>query len=157
MSFYCLLTGGRVLRDRVRIKSAILTKPEILVAFGLCLSLSVSLPSLLGRRLHDDVHGAISAAHWVAGQLQEGDTMYEPNFFPAYFAGLEDRRTSAVLPPARAAADHYLILRSRDAEKHHALKTLVETGRAVKVKDFPRKPGGEKRDVHVYLFRRRRT
>ena len=118
--------------------------------------LEVCTPAREEVRLHDDYHGAIAAAHWVAGQLKEGDTMYEPNFFPAYFAGLEDRKTPAVLPMESAAANHYLILRSRDVEKNPALKKLVETRRAVKVKDFPRKPEGEKRDVHVYLFRGRR-
>ncbi len=156
MSFYFLLTGGRMLRDQARIKSAILTQPAILVAFGLCLSLAVSLPSLFGRRLHDDHHGAISAAHWVAGQLKEGDTMYEPNFFPAYFAGLEDRKTPGMFPTESATENHYLILRSREVEKNLALKKLIERWKAVTVKSFPRKPGGEKREVNVYLFRGRR-
>ncbi|MBI4600996.1 MAG: hypothetical protein HY721_03460 [Planctomycetes bacterium] len=125
--------------------------PRWLVGAGLAASLACSVPSLLKEGLHENAHGRLEAARWIAARIEPGDTVCDPYFFPSYLAGLRGRTAPSAAPPPGSRA-HYVIAEDRHAAKVKGLGALLEEKRAERVAEFPRRPGESERAA-VYLVR----
>ena len=119
------------------------------IAVAVIVSLGASLPSLLGRRLHDNEQGAVLAAEWVAARATATDTVYEPRFFPAFLASIPARKVEDAVPGERTGR-HYAILEEADAAGLVDLAGAVRDGHARVVASFPRKMDGTGGAVNVY-------
>ncbi len=123
-----------------------------LLAGVILASWACSVPSLVKGRPREQAYGQLEAGRWVAQHLEEGDTVYDPYFFPAYLAGLRGRTTPSAVPPP-GSRSHYLIAENRDLDRLEAARKLIDDKRAVKVAELPRREGGSDREVGVYRVR----
>jgi hypothetical protein len=119
------------------------------LAVAVAASLAVSLPSLLGRRLHENDDGVIRAASWVAARLAGADTVHDPRFFPTYLAGIRDRAVRDVVPRG-GTGRHFIIVEARDVPGMEALARAVSDGRARIAAEFPRRRDGTGGAARVY-------
>jgi hypothetical protein len=123
-----------------------------LLAGTVVASVACSIPSLVKGRPREQAYGQLEAGRWVAQHLEEGDTVYDPYFFPTYLAGLRGRTTPSAVPPP-GSRSHYLIAENRDLDSLEWTRKLMDEERAVKVAELPRKEGGGDREVGVYRVR----
>jgi hypothetical protein len=114
-------------------------------------SVGFSLPSLLGRSLHQNRWGTLQAGRWLAGELETGDTLHDPYFFPSYLAGLRHAVRREVVPRNPTGA-HYVIAEDGDiaASRFQPLRAAIASGTAVEVKAFPRRAGDSRMGVRLY-------
>jgi hypothetical protein len=116
-------------------------------------SLAVSLPSLFGRRLHQNYLGVLEAGKWIARHGEPAAAVFDPYFYPTYVEGLGKRAIREV-PSASEPSPWYAILQDRDLEDFPELSRLITKGQAVEVADFLRSPRSEKPSVRVYRVSR---
>jgi hypothetical protein len=121
------------------------------LALAVTVSLAASLPSL-GRRLHENCHGLVQAAEYIAASVPEDATVVDPYYYPTYLAGRQ--AAPAATPTGGGPRPRFFVAEDRDLPELKELEGAVREGRVEAVREFPRHADGGGGKVRVYRERR---
>ncbi len=129
------------------------SRPWAKLAFVIALTAAASVPSLFGRRLHQNYRAVVAAAEWVAERRSSTDTLGVRYAFAALLAGVENSRVPSLAPSAGKPGRHFAIVRERDrAQFSDAERAAFEGVEAKVVAHFRDSAGEAENHVTVYEF-----